>query len=151
VISLCKFSAHHYVLLWERTLQFTTAVGLGDPVKIGCRLEEDGRAFSGITERNELVGCAGILIPWQGRGICWAMLDKGLPQGPMKDRIGVHRLVRRGLEQIIAEEGLTRVEANVQDDFPLAQAWVLSLGFQPESRMPKYRGEQTFTHYVRFS
>ena len=149
MIRAVKFEAWHYVVLFEKTMQFSTGIGLPDPVKIACRLAEDGRAYSGVTEKNELVGCAGILIPWAGRGIAWAMLDKALLTGPARDRIGVQRHVRRLFEVIIAEEGLVRVEADVQPSFTLAHAWVKALGFVPESEMPEFRNGETFTRYVR--
>jgi hypothetical protein len=95
---------------------------------------------------DELLVCAGIMMPWSGYGISWAMLS---PNAKRHYHF-VHRAVLEGLNYFIAAHRLRRVEANVDARSDDAKHWATHLGFVFESWMPSYgpNGE-TFIKYVR--
>lgn len=81
-----------------------------------------------------LLACAGISVHWQGLGTAWAIVT---PLG-CRHALRVHRAVVRGLRQIIADQGLRRVQAEVDADHRPARRWVEALGFVEEAFMPSY-------------
>jgi len=96
---------------------------------------------------NEVLGCAGIIMPWRHVGIAWALIS----QKGREHKFFVHRAVKFYLYQYIQRLQLRRVEANVIADLNVARRWARSLGFREESMMIKYgpNGE-TYMRYVMF-
>jgi RimJ/RimL family protein N-acetyltransferase len=86
-------------------------------------LEGLGPAFSGGVG-GRIVGCAGLITCHSGRAIAWALLASDARQHVA----GVHRAVKRFLD----EQGIARIEAHVDCDFPAARRWVEALGFRLE-------------------
>lgn len=78
---------------------------------------------------DEVVGAAGVIIPYRGVGEAWAMVLPGARQCARQ----FQKAVKRGLRRIIAEHGLHRVEASVLENFTAGRAWAVALGFKPES------------------
>lgn len=96
---------------------------------------------------NKLLVCAGLLVPWHGLGIAWALLSVDAAQ----HRYFVHKAVVEGLQYFIYRLKLKRIEANVNELLPQAKSWVRHLGFVEESVMPLYGPSgETFIKYVMF-
>ncbi len=98
-----------------------------------------GPAFSGI-EVGRVLGCAGIVILGSS-GIAWACLSDSLRKRPMV----LHRAVKRGIEKIIEEHGLKRLEASCIEDFESAAHWLKRLGFK--SYGTKYSNGKSYKRF----
>ena len=96
--------------------------------------------------QNQLLGCAGIVIPWPGYGIAWAMLSRTAKF----HKVFIHRSVLTTLDHFIHARQLRRVEANVDAHQATAMQWVERLGFKFESSMPNYgpKGELFYKYVI---
>ena len=92
-------------------------------------LERAGPAFTAFVG-GRVVGCAGVIEHWPGRGVGWAMLAADI--GPRF--VVLHRAVRRYLDSAAPR----RLEIVVQRDFTAGRRWALLLGFVRET--PKGMG-----------
>lgn len=91
------------------------------------------QAFSGLVG-DEVVGCAGVIKVWEGRGIAWAYLSHR--SGP--HMVAITRAVKRFLDVC----GLRRVEMAVDLEFEDGHRWANMLGFRLEAgRMAAYRSD----------
>tara|TARA_R110000803_G_scaffold58798_5_gene117050 strand:+ start:182 stop:601 length:420 start_codon:yes stop_codon:yes gene_type:complete len=80
---------------------------------------------------SEVLGCAGVIEQWEGRGTAWALIGE---TGP-KDFITIHRAVKRFLDVCYFK----RIELTVDCDFPAGHRWAKMLGFDMEcERMVAY-------------
>ena len=95
------------------------------------RALEGPYAFSAI-DGDKVLGCAGVVEHWPGRGLAWAYLDKDIG----RNMVGVHRAVKRFFEVC----PVRRIEAAVDVNFDAGHRWVQMLGFELETvRMKAYR------------
>jgi hypothetical protein len=108
----------------------------------GCALKEAGPAFTGMIEGQPII-CAGIARQWNGRGLAWALMSEDCG----KHFVAITRAVKRYLDAA----DWSRLEAQVDAEFPRAIRWAEMLGFSVESLMPRFtdRGRDAFM-YVRF-
>lgn len=74
------------------------------------------------------IGCAGVVIPWPGLGICWMLLAKEAG----KYGVWLTRTARRIINDICRAFGLHRVEAIVLNDSSRNLQWLRLLGFSSE-------------------
>lgn len=113
-------------------------------LNFGWHYRNGGPAYSGWLD-GHLVGCAGLVIPWQGRAEGWAVFT---PFGRQHAGL-VHRAVYRGLQRLIKEHGLRRIQGDTFATYLTGCRWLERLGFERESLMPLYgpNGE-TFARYV---
>ncbi len=140
------FETHHYLMLMD---DINSTFGMRDVQidfeKIAANFANNGNyGRSGFCD-GELLVSAGIMCPWPGLGVAWAIISGN----GRKHNYFVHKAVLEGLQYFSDRLKLRRIEANVCDDIEIAKLWVLHLGFCEESVMPKYgpRGE-TFRKYV---
>lgn len=131
------FEPYHYIMLNKYADM--------DSETILKRFESNGNVGRSGYCDNELLVCAGIMMPWQGYGISWALLSPNASKHPHF----VHKAVLEGLHYFINRFKLRRVEANVNIQEEKARRWATHLGFREESVMPAYgpNGE-TFIRYV---
>lgn len=104
-------------------------------------------AFTGLIE-GTVAACAGIdLFEWGGVGSAWAAIG---PLGRQHSLL-VARGVLRGLQDLIRQHGLVRVEADALADFARARRWLGWMGFEDEGvmRLRGPRGE-TMIRYALF-
>jgi hypothetical protein len=87
-------------------------------------LERAGPAFTALAA-GRVLGCAGIVEHWPGRGVAWAMLAADI--GPRF--VAVHRAARHYLEHAAPR----RLEIVVARDFAAGRRWALLLGFERET------------------
>lgn len=100
--------------------------------ELAASLGGSGWAYTGM-DGDAPVGCAGVINVWQGRGIAWAYLSKGVSR---HNFIAVHKAVVRFLDACYIQ----RVEMTVDCDFEPGHRWAGMLGFTMESpRMRAYR------------
>lgn len=104
-----------------------------DAEAAGRLYETRGPAYSGFVD-GELAVCAGVVILYPGLGEAWAVVtDLG-----RRHPLFVTRAVRRGLQQIIRDHRLRRVQADVVTAHTPALEWARAFGFRDESTMPLY-------------
>ncbi|HET6890540.1 MAG TPA: hypothetical protein VFH31_05510 [Pyrinomonadaceae bacterium] len=100
-----------------------------DPASVSAL--QVGSAFSAI-EGDLVLGSAGVISIWHGRGIAWAWLSKDCG----KYFVRIHRAVKRFLDM----SDINRIEATVDCDFHAGHEWIHMLGFELEAeRMRGYR------------
>lgn len=85
-----------------------------------------------ILKDGKVLACLGVVMHWQGRGECWAVLDKHLKH----DFIHIHKAAKFFLNQ--AE--IKRIEAVVACDHDKGLRWAKSLGFNLEAECMKSYG-----------
>ena len=90
------------------------------------------QARSGIALTAEVdgvpIGCGGLVIPWDGMGLCWMLLGESICRYP----VWLTRTVRRLLHDVERACDLQRVEALVLESAPRNQRWLEQLGFTTE-------------------
>lgn len=140
------FEAHHYIMLKDDLEAHFGFNGLQlDAERIARNFANNGNVGRSGFCNDQLLVTAGIMMPWSGCGVAWALLS-----GDAKHHVHfVHRAVLEGLHYFIDRFQLRRVEANVDLNVEPAVRWVLKLGFKAESIMPNYgpKGE-VFAKYV---
>lgn len=91
---------------------------------------ENTCAFAAM-DGERVLGCAGVIEMWEGRGAVWSMLGKDLG----KQFIGVHRAVKSFLDN----SRFRRLEATVDVGHEEGERWIKMLGFTLETPdMPLY-------------
>lgn len=87
-------------------------------------------AFSAL-DGGTVLGCAGVVSPWTGRGMMWALFSEEIGA----HWIAVHWFARR----FVRDCGIRRLEATVAVEFEPGHRWVRQLGFEREiERMECY-------------
>jgi hypothetical protein len=126
LFSLRPFVAEDYVVI-ARTLALTY-----DVPRVAREMADGGPGYT-LCFDGYPVASAGIVVPWDGLGIAWALVSASARQGS-----ALHRVVRWGLREIIRTRQLRRVEAVVRADYWVGRRWLQVLGFEEESQMPHY-------------
>ena len=96
--------------------------------KIAFDKEQNGPAFTAMLG-TEVLGCAGVVIPWSGFGIAWVTLNEKI----LNHKIWMNRMIRRILEDVIRAHDLVRVESVVLADNYRNQQWINGLKFTREN------------------
>lgn len=86
-----------------------------------------GPAFAAEVE-GVVIGCAGVVIPWPGTGMCWMMLAKEAA----RYACWLTRTTKRILTDLCRAFGLHRLEAMALHDSDRNQRWFRALGFTVE-------------------
>lgn len=89
-------------------------------------LEGSPWSFTGIVS-GRIVGCAGAIPYWEGRGEAWVILDRSVRH----EFLSFHNAVKRGLEIC----PLRRIEAVVDENFRKGHQWITLLGFRKEAEV----------------
>lgn len=95
------------------------------------QLERDSLLAFTVMANGRIMACGGVIQLWDQRGMAWALISKGQPS----EFIAVHRAAKL----LIAECGLARVEAYVDDGFEQGLRWMDALGFEQETPFPMRR------------
>lgn len=137
---IVPYTAQHHFLL---SAKFGQAIGKAQDRNI---YQTGGPGYT-LLYQGEGVGCAGVIILWQGVGDAWAFL------GPdaRKHLRAIQFYTRRGLAMVCQEYRLRRVQAHVFKDFTAARRWAERFGFKVESEMPLAGpGGETLIRYTYF-
>lgn len=95
-------------------------------------LQGSGPAFSALHDGHALI-CAGLVIPWEGRGIAWAMV--GGDAGP--HFVAISKAIKR----FLSLQDLRRIDAYVEADFVNGNRWIKMFGFEFEGLMRSFSPE----------
>jgi RimJ/RimL family protein N-acetyltransferase len=79
---------------------------------------------------DEIIGCAGVAIPWPGFGIVWLQMS---PVAALKFKVWMTRTCKRVIEDIERSMNFYRLEAIVVEDNIMNQRWIKALGFKQEN------------------
>lgn len=101
-----------------------------------------GPAFTGV-EAGRAIGCAGVVIDGKN-GRVWAVLSDSIRGKPF----ALHRAVKSGLELIVEQHGIERLEATCLAQFVTAQRWLERLGFRLADNGATFGGP-SYLGYVR--
>lgn len=114
--------------------------------RYGQGLKAAGPAFTGF-DADGPIACAGLILYWPGVASAWAYLGENRFH---EHRFSAHRAVKRGLDQLIKDYNLHRVQTEVAEDDERAQRWARGLGFVYEGRMPMFGAHrETYLRYAR--
>ena len=95
--------------------------------------EKNGMCLTGVVN-GEVVACGGIDLMWKGVGEVWLMLTPETDKYP----IGTYEIIRDGLDKIIKDNKLHRVQAYGRIGFDRAHTLFKHLGFKPEGMARKF-------------
>lgn len=89
---------------------------------------ETGPAFTGMVD-DQIIGCAGVMLPWPGMGIAWVTVS---PVAVLYHGYWMTRSCRRVLNDVVRAFNLHRLEAVALADSDTNQRWLELLGFVRE-------------------
>jgi RimJ/RimL family protein N-acetyltransferase len=141
MIQLIKFKAEHV-----RDLIPTSAVNalcghLRDDQL--AALEKSEHSFTGLVD-GKVIGCAGVIRYWEGRGEAWAIFDPAIGRR-------LYLEIRNIASRLFEVLPYRRIEAVVLADFAPGHRFVESLGFKKEAVCLKgyFPGGQDAVLYAR--
>src|SRR3990167_4276889 len=94
---LIPFIAEHILSLINRDVNFK------EEFRLALEKERGGPAFTAIFD-SKIIGCAGVIIPWEGVGIAWTALNKDIEL----HKFWMARVIKRILKDVIKFLGFTR-------------------------------------------
>lgn len=104
-------------------------------------LERSEHSFTGLAN-GRVIGCAGVVRYWPGRGEAWAALDRDAG----RHLTAITKAARRFFEVCPYD----RVECVVADGFPEGHRWAQLLGFALQTPLPQEKylptGEAAFLY-----
>jgi hypothetical protein len=118
---LIPYKAEHSMLFKDRD-------GWTDAEWKSAFEKEKYPAYTGMYG-DEVLGCAGIMIPWPGMGMVWLTMS---PTAALKFKIWLTKTCKRVIDDVIRSHNLYRLEALVLEDIPTNQRWIEHLGFTVE-------------------
>lgn len=102
--------------------------GQADPWTLAAEKASGGPAVTALLD-GRVLGCAGIVLPWPGIGLCWMVLSDAIgPHG-----IWMTKMVRSFLDDMIRVYTLHRLEAVVLVENERNRRWIERLGFTQEN------------------
>lgn len=124
MLEIVPFKTEHILALRGRLQPMQVAHSEQCTPEFGAQFERLGSTWTALVD-GRVIGCAGIITLWTGRGHLWAYLaeDAG------RHMVGITRAVRAKLKEV----GLPRYEAEVAAGFSEAHRWVRVLGFRCET------------------
>lgn len=123
MIEIVPFKAEHMKALEERR----AAAAISEYLRADhlAALEASDHAFTAF-EGDRIVGCAGVVRYWKGRGEAWAMVDR-------RCSVGEFVQMRNAIRRFLEVSPYRRIEAIVGAAFAAGQRWAASLGFEVEA------------------
>ncbi len=95
--------------------------------------EKDGLSITAIID-DDVVGCGGVRVLWEGVGEVWMMLSPKVNSYPVK----AWEVIKEGFEKIIAENDFVRLQGWCRVGFVKAHTVFKHLNFVPEGIARKY-------------
>lgn len=95
--------------------------------------EGNGKCLTALVN-GKIVGCGGIDLMWPGVGEVWVMLSYEVDKYPIR----AYEVIRDGLEKLIEDNDLWRVQAWGRIGFAKSHTLFRHLGFRPEGIAKKY-------------
>ena len=115
--SLIPFKAEHLMMFIDRD-------GLFYNMKDAIHKENDGPAFTAVLG-DKILGCAGIILQWQGVGTAWVVFNKDIEHY----MLWATRTIKYTLRDIKRALNLHRIDMTVLEGLPKYNRWAEFLGF----------------------
>lgn len=94
------------------------------------------------------VVCAGILLQDWNNGEAWALFSSSYKQ----HKLYLYRMIKAALRAAFHENGLVRIQATIDTQYPENVKWIESLGFEYEGRLRKFGMQgQDYLMYSRLN
>lgn len=124
-VHFTPFKAEHALgmVLTEQARASMQGLALADNYR---RKEESGPGWT-MWADDEVVGCAGVMIPWPGVGHAWLLPSPHLAKFPRT----VVMTVAHTLYDMIEKLKLRRIDCEVQVGFTTGERFIRALGFVP--------------------
>ena len=100
---------------------------------LAAEREDSGKCVTGLVN-GHIVGCGGIDMYWEGAGRVWLLLPPYINDHKKEG----YQCIKQGLERILRDETLHRVEGYARVNFPESHTLFRHLGFEIEGRARKY-------------
>ena len=142
-LQIIPFEVAHLDDLQARRFEAQEIQSLGDYRERAGVHRQLGPAWTGIID-GQVMGCCGLIVLWQGVAEPW-MVSTGLCA---RYALSFHRAIKKGLDQVIQDLRLRRVQVAIHKDHVISHKWVERLGFKREGAMPAYGPDGS--DYVRF-
>jgi len=107
-------------------------------------LEQPGKAFTAVYNGNCIVA-GGITLLWEGVYEGWVIASHKIWDHPL----AAARAVKKGLELLIEQNKVVRLQTAVKQDFKLGHRFAQWLGLKNEGTMKKYVSNQDHIRYAR--
>jgi len=107
-------------------------------------LEVPKMCFSAIKD-NKLICSGGVIPMWEGVFEGWVMGSNKIWQ----NRIASAKLILLGMNKLIRDNNITRLQTAVKKDFLLGQRFAEWLGLKNEGLMKKYQNNEDYYRYAR--
>lgn len=135
------FEPEHILAITPREPDASIAAGLPDLMEIAKLQKSLGPAFTGFWN-GRAVAAAGLNIVWPRVAEGWAYTSELVRRHPCF----FHRSIKRELERLITAHNLHRVQVHIPRSHSVSQEWIMRLGFEFESELPKY-GQDGETYF----
>ncbi len=134
-MSIRPFKADDMLYVIEKgVLEFGLKMYGDDHLKQLAQAREDnGQCVTGVLD-GEIVGCGGIDPLWKGVGEVWVMLTYDIGKCPRE----AYEAIRDGLNKLIEDNKLWRVQAWGRIGFDKGHTLFRHLGFKPEGIAREY-------------
>ena len=107
-------------------------------------LEVKTMSFTAL-KHNEIVCSGGIIPMWDGVFEGWVMASDLVWQ----NRIGSAKAIKKGMEQLIQDNKVVRLQTAIKKDFILGQRFGEWLGMKREGLMKKFQNNEDYYRYAR--
>ena len=108
-------------------------------------LEVKNMSFTAIDDDKNIICSAGIVPLWEGVYEGWVMASQLSYKYPVTSA----RMIKRGLDKLIKDLNVVRLQTAVKKDFATGKKFAEWLGMTLEGEMPKYQNEQDYLRYAR--
>lgn len=107
-------------------------------------LEVPEMSFTSMCQ--DKIVCSGGIIPvWDGVFEGWVMASNLI----WKHRISGARIIKKGMDELIEEYNVVRLQTAVKKDFTLGHRFAEWLGMKQEGLMKKYQNNEDYFRYAR--
>ena len=107
-------------------------------------LEVESMSFTAV-KNNEIICSGGIVPIWDGVYEGWVMASNLI----WDNKLGGAKVIKKGMEVLITEYKIIRLQTAIKKDFVLGQRFGAWLGMSNEGLMKKYQNNEDYYRYAR--
>ena len=109
-------------------------------------LEVPGMSFTAVKD-NKIICSGGVIPVWDKVFEGWVMGSHLIWQ----NRISAAKIIKKGMEFLIQENNIVRLQTAVKKDFYLGHRFAQWLGMEKEGIMKKYQNNEDYYRYARIN
>ena len=107
-------------------------------------LEVPGMSFTAVKD-NKIICSGGVIPVWDKVFEGWVMGSHLIWQ----NRISAAKIIKKGMEFLIQENNIVRLQTAVKKDFYLGHRFAQWLGMEKEGIMKKYQNNEDYIRFAR--